>query len=183
MSLVSSPYDLRSYPQTKESSSWVNQLSNPSFNSISLSLYIYPFLSSSVSSQQIHTHKVSCDPARFQSVFFIFFILTCSNNWSLRYVYVENIEEVWYCCWPSVFFFLAFGLTTSGSLLFSSTMINSGGFVCLNYRVIHIHSFSLLLLHGLFLLGLGLVHSYSWKIWSRLSVYIGRCGSIKIHKL
>jgi hypothetical protein len=59
------------------------------------------------------------------------------------------------------FFFLAFGLTTSGSLLFSSTMINSGGFVCLNYRVIHIHSFSLLLLHGLFLLGLGLVHSYS----------------------
>lgn len=48
------------------------------------------------------------------------------------------------------FLFLPFGLTTRGSLLFSSTMINSGGFVCLNYRAIHIHSFSLLLLHGLF---------------------------------
>jgi len=131
----------------------INYLTPPSTPSLSLSLYIYiyPFLSSSVSSQKIHTHKVSCYPARFQSVFFFFFILTCSNNWSLRYVYVENIEEVWYCCWPSVFFFfLASRLTTSGSLLFSSTMINSGGFVCLNYRVIHIHSFSLLLLHGLF---------------------------------
>jgi hypothetical protein len=81
MSLVSSPYDLRSYPRTKESSSWVNQLSNPSFNSISLSIYIYTLSSLHPYLHSKFTHtKFLVILLVFSLYFFFFFILTCSNN-------------------------------------------------------------------------------------------------------
>ncbi|KAI9388242.1 hypothetical protein POPTR_009G034150v4 [Populus trichocarpa] len=72
-SLVSSPYDLRSYPQTKESSSWVNQLSNPSFNSISLSIYIYTLSSLHPYLHSKFTHTKFLVILLVFSLYFLFF--------------------------------------------------------------------------------------------------------------
>jgi hypothetical protein len=128
----------------------INYLIPPSTPSLSLYIYI-PFpLFIRIFTANSHTQSFLWSCSFSVCIFYFFHFNVLQQLKSKVCVCREYWRGVILLLAISFVLFLAFGLTTSGSLLFSSTMINSGGFVCLNYRVIHIHSFSLLLLHGLF---------------------------------